>query len=330
MKRIRWVDIAKGIGILLVVLGHCQISETMLEIITSFHMPLFYFLAGYVYCPAKHSFSSFFKSRMKTILCPYVCFTVLSVVASFCRKLLGQEISLEIIFDKFVLIGAVESNRPLWFLRSLFVVQILFFFYQRFRKKQFSGYVEIYLMMILAFALDWNLWMRSVNGFVFYALGYYTKEARLMDHVRRLRYLVCVISAFVFCCAFVYSPESFSIGSNDHLISYVITTHAGSLFILSLSMCLEAMKIRVLDYLGKNSLVILCTHILVKDAISVFLKLFFKNYTYMDEISNGNAVLTTAIICIGSCVVAEIIKRYCPFVLGKALHRSKPLNAGNL
>ena len=40
-KRIEWIDIAKGIGILLVVLGHITKNEVLYEIIYSFHMPLF-------------------------------------------------------------------------------------------------------------------------------------------------------------------------------------------------------------------------------------------------------------------------------------------------
>ena len=42
------VDIARGIAILLVVLGHCfQSSDVALNrVILSFHMPLFFFLSG--------------------------------------------------------------------------------------------------------------------------------------------------------------------------------------------------------------------------------------------------------------------------------------------
>ena len=52
-KRLEWLDIAKGIGILLVVIGHCFPDASSLEgisvpvyrvlsqIIYSFHMPLF-------------------------------------------------------------------------------------------------------------------------------------------------------------------------------------------------------------------------------------------------------------------------------------------------
>ena len=40
----------KGVGILLVILGHCMLFENPINrIIYSFHMPLFFILSGYVY-----------------------------------------------------------------------------------------------------------------------------------------------------------------------------------------------------------------------------------------------------------------------------------------
>ena len=43
--RIGWVDTAKGIGLLLVIIGHLPIPLVPVWIYT-FHMPLFFFLSG--------------------------------------------------------------------------------------------------------------------------------------------------------------------------------------------------------------------------------------------------------------------------------------------
>ena len=48
-KRIEWIDIAKGIGIILVVIGHISQIEVLNDIIYSFHMPLFFIISGYLY-----------------------------------------------------------------------------------------------------------------------------------------------------------------------------------------------------------------------------------------------------------------------------------------
>ena len=47
-SRIRWLDAARGYGILLVIFAHVDYSF-LRGIIYTFHMPLFFFLSGYVF-----------------------------------------------------------------------------------------------------------------------------------------------------------------------------------------------------------------------------------------------------------------------------------------
>lgn len=48
MQRNSQIDVARGIGILLVVFGHCfySLSVPLNKFVLSFHMPLFFFLSG--------------------------------------------------------------------------------------------------------------------------------------------------------------------------------------------------------------------------------------------------------------------------------------------
>lgn len=46
MKRLDWVDIAKGIAIVLMILGHSSLPNTIQNWIYSFHMPFFFFISG--------------------------------------------------------------------------------------------------------------------------------------------------------------------------------------------------------------------------------------------------------------------------------------------
>lgn len=46
MKRFDWVDIAKGIAILLMILGHSSLPNMIQNWIYSFHMPFFFFISG--------------------------------------------------------------------------------------------------------------------------------------------------------------------------------------------------------------------------------------------------------------------------------------------
>ena len=46
MKRIAYLDVAKGFTILTVILGHTLPAGTLKTLLYSFHMPLFFFLSG--------------------------------------------------------------------------------------------------------------------------------------------------------------------------------------------------------------------------------------------------------------------------------------------
>lgn len=55
-KRLDYLDVAKGIGILLVILGHCQLGRIgrAHSLIYSFHMPLFFFISGVCFLISIH------------------------------------------------------------------------------------------------------------------------------------------------------------------------------------------------------------------------------------------------------------------------------------
>lgn len=71
-RRIEWIDIAKGIGILLVMLGHCYLDRKFTIWFYSFHMALFFFLSGYTF-KAKTAFPYFLINANKLVhvkICP--------------------------------------------------------------------------------------------------------------------------------------------------------------------------------------------------------------------------------------------------------------------
>ena len=68
----KWVDIAKGIGIILVFLGHFNIPDTLRAEIYTFHIPLFFFLSGVVFNGHK-PINRFLGDEAKRMIVPYYC-----------------------------------------------------------------------------------------------------------------------------------------------------------------------------------------------------------------------------------------------------------------
>ena len=91
-KRLGWIDIAKGIGIMLVVLGHTivpglrekyDVANFLWTFIYSFHMPLFFFLSGYLFEHGLKRYADkkrFLLSKARKLLLPYLFFSVFAYV----------------------------------------------------------------------------------------------------------------------------------------------------------------------------------------------------------------------------------------------------------
>ena len=75
--RIQWVDIAKGITIILMIIGHTGIPRSISNWIFSFHMPLFFIMSGLTTNWGKDSFSSFVMRRVRRILYPFIWYSLI-------------------------------------------------------------------------------------------------------------------------------------------------------------------------------------------------------------------------------------------------------------
>lgn len=132
--RIDSLDILKGIGIILVVVGHMIGNQLYIRPwIYAFHMPLFFMLSGYCFNIAKHpQLLPFAVSRVWTLLVPCVLYTVVSLVVSPEYICEGRYYEL-----KTLLPGA------LWFLPILFIVEVL-----GYNVARFKGVVKIFVILL--------------------------------------------------------------------------------------------------------------------------------------------------------------------------------------
>lgn len=70
------IDGLKGLGILLMVLGHCSIPYPLYRLIYLFHMPLFFFVSGYLF--KKREWQEFFTKRYHSLIIPLIVSLVIA------------------------------------------------------------------------------------------------------------------------------------------------------------------------------------------------------------------------------------------------------------
>lgn len=137
-QRLNYIDVCKALGIILVVLGHTHtIPDELYLIIYSFHMPLFFIIAGFVYNRAnnKSAFHSYLMKKIKQYLLPYFVFSIINLAIEVLWRLLitKQNVNGDYFFIKirgiFFCYSDIENMpncSPVWFLMCLFVASILF------------------------------------------------------------------------------------------------------------------------------------------------------------------------------------------------------------
>ncbi len=75
--RLSYVDLAKAVGIFLMVLCHGAVPKGVDNLVHAFHMPLFFMVSGWCFSVKRHPrFGKFVNSRAKSLLVPYLFWSV--------------------------------------------------------------------------------------------------------------------------------------------------------------------------------------------------------------------------------------------------------------
>ena len=141
-KRVQWIDMAKGIGLIFVMYGHIPFRPYPFYVwLCSFHMPLFFFLAGITFrIKPEESFFSFLKKKVKALLIPYMIFASVTwfyrlgvEIWEHFRK--GMAIDWGWLMNKalgiLLQVRGSEFGIGVWFLPCIFVAFIILFAIRR-------------------------------------------------------------------------------------------------------------------------------------------------------------------------------------------------------
>ena len=122
-KRITWLDMAKGIGMLCVIVGHVSPYTALWKWFYTFHLPLFFLLSGYVF-KMGDNFSTFFKKKCKSLLLPYLGLGIPMLLFNW---LYSSDRSVTVLRDLALQFLVQRRMWTLWFLACLFFVNLLFY-----------------------------------------------------------------------------------------------------------------------------------------------------------------------------------------------------------
>lgn len=212
VERKDYIDVVKAIGIILMTMGHVSFGSEFNQWIAGFHMPLFFFVSGYLFNDKNSDTKKYLINKCQTLLLPYITFGFVNLVI-WC--VLNNDIQccnmIKHLF--FINTEGMEISGPLWFLSALFISSIILFYINRFIKNKIIFVFVILFVMsfglletqLLSFRLPFAIGPGLVgSGIMYFGLIY----RKYVDNHRRYKSITYIV-LFVF--------ASLSIMNNQHV-----------------------------------------------------------------------------------------------------------------
>ena len=175
----------------------------------SFFMSSFYFFSGFFFkSPENGNEMKYIRSKVKKFIIPLITWSVISLPFVYCKDYLWTNINTGGVkwlepFTFVLPLGCLRSNDALWFLSSLFLVNVIFFIVNR----RLSGkrlFVFILLCYLYSF-VDSKILPCVFNssnvslGIVYFYGGYMFRKASMKYSIFRVWYfiLACVLYVLI-------------------------------------------------------------------------------------------------------------------------------------
>lgn len=337
--RLPYMDVAKGILILMVVWSHFALMErvcygvdnkyviafTNIKITwISFFMPAFFFITGYCSSFDK-KIVLFLTKGFSTIVLPSIIVSVITQCVDYIHMGMSLTWSGKTII-KSVLLNAGNE----WFLPSLFIGRILCFLGIRLTKSlMMQGIIMIVICIGGVYLYNstpglYNFWFFKHAFMVtfFIWLGIVFKRVTLTIKKQMafaVGYILLFVSLYFLHIHIPYITNKTALSFSE-LPLLLALSFTGIMLILGLSKVVTRYNVchsvDILKYIGKNSIVIYLLHF-------GFYRIYI--YMFLDVLRNENFVQSWLVICLilllnilSCCIMAWVLnKRYFRWILGK-------------
>ena len=334
--RLHYVDVVKGILILIVVLRHMEnilrdssylsSDNEVREYIWSFtnpwitfYMSTFFILTGFC-SDFKKMFRSFLVSNVKTLLFPSI---TLGFISIWIQYFLGSSSnSVPYLYGFCVIKDFFITGGMFWFLTAMFLSKLLLWLlYNKFSMTvtfalSLLSFVTASFLSINTISLPWYI-LHSLIFLPFMCLGVKMKSIEIQKWH-------CIVSFILFLLTYLISVHfmkfrpvlSYSIDlSYMTILPCFILCISGSILLIGLCKCFSVQN-RVLEFLGRHSLVIYCLHISFLTSLMPAFKCMFESGNMRSSIFAVSIIFVFVVLV--SASISELLdSRFLCWVKGK-------------
>ncbi|MBR6283936.1 MAG: acyltransferase [Muribaculaceae bacterium] len=277
-QRLPYIDFMKGLCILLIVQQHIDIDHNFYPSIhpqlnpalQSFRIPMYYFLSG-IFFKTYNGFSDFLRRKVNNMIIPLLFFEVLALLVAWPVAMYKQSHGIDstvgfswmYIFDPFT-IRAWHYTYPMWFLLSLFEVNVMFYLIQKYLSSVWRVVAVVFLAAMGYACAYWHVQLplhfdTALVGIPYFMLGWYVKQKDVLVPSKYDKWGLYIFIPVMIVIFFV----SAGIGINQQELPNWLQLYIVP-FIAILTLfwaCKNLPKIPVITYFGRYSIIILGTHV---------------------------------------------------------------------
>lgn len=326
--RIAWIDISKGIGIILVVLGHVSKNETLITWIYSFHMPLFFFIAGWLMW--KHMWGGailnkkYVSAKIKRLLIPFCEYRIILIVYWVFVERYFWELDMG----------------PIWFLPTLFLAYMVVASLIPYLKKRANQITIISILILFTivelhslpysksnidiFCYEWIVRAICASIWMLIAIcirNLWERNNKVQRICRKYWIIIIILSGVAgFFTALINGDVSlFNLLFGNFYFLYYVSGICGVVLVFGIAKHLSFMN-KVIAYLGRKSIIVMAFHEPIKrvffKCLEIILSHFSISTTYevIRQTILGSAILTlvTIILCVIIIWFIDKFKKHLP------------------
>ena len=330
-KRIEYLDLAKGLCIILVVFYHAKgilAREYSFDpFLASFRMPLYFLLSG-LFFRDYGGFKRFLTKKTNRLLVPFLAFYLMTAVLlpNIMHYLWG--IKFETVTGlpslwAFIWPGQYP-NIPIWFLWCLFLMNVMFWLIHRVargktnsRQKSHSLSILIVICLVCGFAgwmlqeklaFDVGNLFKAMASMPFFCVGYLFASHNgltALNNINKAKAfpIFCLLLAICFTCSMFLSSDKVEATYLLKLISGV----TGALMIVILSRMI--VRIPFISYIGRYSIILLLTHGVLVRVLAPLC------HSLASTLNTDAAILiVTMLILLSQLIIIPIARRHFPHI----------------
>lgn len=333
-KRDYSLDIARGIGIFLIVFGHSvsnksnPVTSYTISLIYSFHVPLFFFISGML--SSKKEFKNLksiaceIKKKLYSLIIPYFIWNTVFLSYATLTRFIGNMEDLSTLIKNSVVSLFSFGGSPLWFLPALFFA-FLYLYATSFNKFVSFGIMMLLLPVCYFFETN-NVFIESllrwIPGGFFLVSGYLFGK-----FFKKILPVPFIITLFVSLFGLVLLNPSVDMSTRmfGNPFLYLMNAFIGIYLILFVSRKLEPIGsnifIKQIAFFGKNSIIILCTHMLIINIIRLIDYKFFANF--LSNIGILEGILLSLLTFFILRLIIPVLSKFLWWSFGKKNPNSK-------